>query len=127
MNASAVAHATTPPMRKGSLTRCLTDSIHAAKSNFGMDTPPPPPPPPPPLRLFFFVPGRRLISIIRRLGSCFLSQRQPDGKHQEWCDLIRDEIVHRPVTDSQVGQRVGLLHLKAQPVGEDVGEAGDPS
>src|SRR3954469_14868930 len=100
-------------MRNGSRMRWRAFSSHAAKSNFGMDRLAPPPPPPPPLRLLFFVPGGRMISIIRRLGSCSLSQRQPDGKHQERCDLIRDEIVHRSVTDSQVVQRVGLLHLEA--------------
>src|SRR6476620_38858 len=80
-------------------------------------------PPPPLLFLAFFPdPGRRLISIIVRRSSGDLSHREPDGKHQERRDFVRDEAVERAVADVQVGERVRLLHRHAQPIGERVGE-----
>src|SRR4051812_30497551 len=88
----------------GSRMRSRSEAIEAAMSSLGRL--------PPPLlrRALRAVPGWRLIPIIVRLGSGDLTHREPDGEHQERCNLIRDETGHGAVTNSEVGQGIRLLN-----------------
>src|SRR4051812_10558427 len=88
------------PTSHGSRTRSRRPERDAPRLSFG---------PPPPLRAFLPAPGMRLISIIARYPSGDLSHGQPDGKHQEGCDFIRDQAVHRAITNGEIGERVRLL------------------
>src|SRR5690348_18366316 len=95
---------TTAPIIHGSRMRSRSDAMEEAMSSLGRLAPP--------LllrRVLRPVPGRRLIPIIVRLGSGDLSHREPDGEHQERCNLIRDETIHGAVTNSEVGQGIRLL------------------
>src|SRR5687768_6149562 len=105
-----------PPIIHGSRTRAFRFSSEAPRLIFE-------PPPPPPFLAFFPEPGLRLTSIMARRSSGDLPQGQPDGKHQEARDFVRDEAVERPLTDGEIGERIGLLHRNAQTIRECVGEA----
>src|SRR5215217_4599183 len=85
------------------------------------------PPPPRPFFAFLPVPGIRLTWIIARRSSGDLPHGQPDGKHQEARDFIRDEAVECPIADREIGEGIGLLHRDAQAIRERVGEPGDAS
>jgi len=54
------------------------------------------------------------------------AKREPNGKHHERRDLVRDERPEGAVTYLEVGQRIGLLDADAQAIRERLSEPGNP-
>src|SRR5579872_3317634 len=108
---SSTAKPATAAASHGSLTAVAS----CLKSGIAKPLPPP---------RFFFAPGRRLISIMERASG--VPQGEADRQHQQRYDLVDGKGLEDAILHADVLDRIGLLHLDAQLVGEHIAEAGNP-
>src|SRR3954471_11731648 len=107
---------TTPKMRCGSLTlAAMPESVAPIPALV------------PRPRALRPAPGSRLISIMSfgRFSSGGGAEGEADRQHQQRRDLVRDERFEGAVTHLDVGERIGLLDLQAEAIGERCGDARD--